>query len=337
MLSRCVIAALLWIACAHGTNAQDVVGVPRWTADGNFYELWNRQRSLIARPGSGYTSDLTAAEAAVFGKAVADVAFRRNLAAAQSALASLGVRLYTFYDGTYGEWYFLIRELRKPGEAGFRGFGTYMVHRQPQLNVAGFAPHEPFDLNTSEQVRRFAQRHKARIVGINGLHRCASSALSGCDGSTRACSSKGGPYRKSDFAHNPSNPFVAVVKALDDEIDLVVDFHGKATTTDAPYDVIVSDGTLNVAAASTLSNRISTAIRAAGTFNPASCNEGLPVAMCGETNVYGRILNGQTAHACTVQPAVATGKFIHIEQNGYIRSSKTLTFTLLDTVVGLLH
>lgn len=203
-----------------------------------------------------------------------------------------------------------------------------VVLRPDGVGLVLEAPHTFFDGDTGAEAATLFSELGARALIISGTHRCASLTLTACDGTTSVCGGMSSAYPISDPAHDVDGYFQAAHVAVAESFssDVVVSVHGMSGDgaslsdgTTAPSDGVVA----RLAAA--LTSRFA---------NVTACNEGVgvprDVRLCGTTNVQGRHVNA-SPDACGTRAAVASGRFVHLEQSRALRDDvPTVTAAFRD-------
>ncbi len=211
---------------------------------------------------------------------------------------------------------FVLQELGRKGQA------VILFDPDAPQGLIVEAPHIGFETDIYVEATALFQTLGARALIINGAHRCANEAPSGCDGTSDAC---GDPdwFRISDSAHFAEGHFQLFheVASTTWPDDLVVQLHGFGWDEGDPVSY-VSDGTNSVDPTSIgalfadlLDERLPDGSRA------ASCNREADAAfarLCGTTNTQGRFLNGSD-DTCGTSASSASGRFLHIEQSLALR------------------
>ncbi|UJR85036.1 hypothetical protein [Sandaracinus amylolyticus] len=198
------------------------------------------------------------------------------------------------------------------------------------------APHPLWDADTEAESAAIFARTGARAVLIAGTHRCGSDRDSGCDGTADACGA-GAAVRESDMAHATDSIFHAAHLALASAYAgaLVVGVHGMSESG-----ISVSDGTSGDTTATSTVARFARALHTRfPTESITTCNDfGDPdvphdARLCGTTDVQGRHLNG-APDACVDAASAASGRFLHVEQNGRFRpeESDAIADALLEAI-----
>lgn len=229
---------------------------------------------------------------------------------------TVGCELRTLDDRKAERTYFVLAESPSESPAAARGQGIAIVDPDPLRNLVLAVPHPLYDIDTPEVGVRIFQELRARALIIAGAHRCASAERSPCSGRTEACG--GGAYRISDAAHFPRTFLQAAHRALIglDPRPVAVSLHGMVSRS---ADAILSDGTVSPSGPDALVNRLRAGLRSRG-VRAASCNwpaDG-EQALCGTTNVQGRLYNG-SADPCTEAARASCGLFLHVEQARTLR------------------
>lgn len=197
----------------------------------------------------------------------------------------------------------------------------------PSRDIIVSAPHPVIDRATGLQSALAYQRLDARALIVAGSSRCAATQESPCSGKTAVCGSRG-PYRSSDGAHNPDSLFHlahAVLGRLWPE-SVTLQLHGFARKETDAW-VVLSDGTgekrhggagLPERVRDRIRTRLGGAEKAVSCQDPADSKYSFR-RLCAQTNVQGRALNG-SADICRSNAAVASGRFLHVEQSWDIRA-----------------
>ncbi|MCP3142694.1 hypothetical protein [Pyxidicoccus xibeiensis] len=266
-------------------------------------------------------------------------AFRELLSSGPSAerardFAQLGYALSTFRDDDSGNGWLVLTE-----QGQGRGGGTFIVNLAPARDLWLETPHADSDAGTLQQGAEQLVALGARALLITGSNRCAGAAVSPCSGTTTLCGTTG--QRVSDAAHYANNFFTAAHRALRGTFPdgVAVSVHGMEVAEEGPEAAIVSDGTSKDRAGS-LSVRLRDALNQrlpAGPRRVFSCNApddtGKHRALCGTTNVQGRIDNG-AGDACYSDAPTASDRFLHLEQASMLRgtASGAVIEALAETV-----
>jgi hypothetical protein len=215
-------------------------------------------------------------------------------------------------------------------------------------NLSIDCPHPLHDRFTGEQSAAVFQGTQARSLVLSGAYRYASNETS--------C--QGGQFRVSDAAHSSQNGFHAAVTAIwkhyqdysynsnaHDHDFRSIQFHGMGASTCEGVDAYLTDGMAATSVVegssssfllSILSHELASAFskirnetliltpaskNTAGTSNSSPPLSLLPsCSMSGSTNLQGRLWNGVPPdQVCTMSAAVASGRFVHVEQKAWMR------------------
>lgn len=194
-------------------------------------------------------------------------------------------------------------------------WGTYVFSKTPDRgDLVIMAPHSKYDTNTGKEAVYCFKNTLARAVFINGTHRCNSTDLSSCSGTTSACGSSE-PFRISDMAHTTTSVFQSVTKTVFNSISssVFIQLHGFSKQASDPF-VIMSNGTRE-----TPSTDYTTLIKDALLVEDNSLTFKLAhididwTRLIGFTNTQGRLINNST-DVCNTSATTSSGRFIHIEQ-----------------------
>ncbi|WP_147451169.1 hypothetical protein [Corallococcus llansteffanensis] len=292
------------------------------------------QGATITAPNSGGFKEPGGTEFTAFEGAFRALLAQGPTPQAVQDLGTLGFGVASFRNENGNAW-LVVRELGLLG----RGGGTFIVNLSPARNLWLEAPHADSDEGTLRQTAEQLVTLGARALLLTGSNRCAVATTSPCSGTTSVCGTKG--LRISDAAHYGNTFFTAAHRALRDTYPdaIAVSVHGM-DAGDGPEAAVVSDGT-SVQRPESLSVRLRDALNThlVGTRKAFSCNApddaGKHRALCGTSNVQGRIDNG-AADACFTEAAAASDRFLHLEQSATLRgtgaSSKAVIQALADTV-----
>ncbi|MCY1020685.1 hypothetical protein [Pyxidicoccus sp. MSG2] len=268
-------------------------------------------------------------------------AFRELLATGASTervqdFAQLGYSLSTYRDDDSGNGWLVLADTTQG-----RGGGTFIINLAPARDLWLETPHADSDEGTLRQGAEQLVALGARALLITGANRCAGAAASPCSGTTGVCGTTG--LRLSDAAHYANTFFTSAHRALRDTYPagIAVSVHGMDVAGDGPEAAVVSDGTSKDRAGS-LSVRLRDALNQHLPASPRrafSCNapddSGKHRALCGTTNVQGRIDNG-AGDACYADALAASDRFLHLEQSATLRgagaAADAVIQALADTV-----
>jgi hypothetical protein len=199
-----------------------------------------------------------------------------------------------------------------------------VLNLAPRRDVVFEAPHVPFEVGTAEEAVLLLQAVGARAALISGAHRCASLAFAGCSGTTEVCGRSEG-YRDADVGHNPATLYEVAHEALTQlwPRSVAVSLHGMRDDLDGvKTSMVISSGAHGPDAGEALpATRLRTSLGRLPLPPGAvvSCNVPADAQyrfrkLCGFTNVQGRFSN-HSADICSASAEIATGRFIHIEQD----------------------
>ena len=182
------------------------------------------------------------------------------------------------------------------------------------------SPHNIFDGTVTEAWDIFWET-KARVLIFAGTHRCANSNKSGCSGTTTSCGERA-EYVESDMAHMTQTFYQKAHEVYADFYpnDWVLSLHGMKREG-----ISLSDGTgLDLEDNSPTALLFNSFKRIFSEENITSCNmfngATFDEHLCGKTNTQGRYVNGEE-EVCTKNAMRSTNRFVHIEQNSFIRKS----------------
>jgi hypothetical protein len=257
------------------------------------------------------------ADLLAFERAFARLATQVDRSAVEE-LGTLGFEVSRFRTASGASW-LLVQE-----KAPRTGAGTFAINLSPARDLWLELPHADSDEGTLAQGAEQVVELGARALLITGVNRCASEATTACENKgTTVC---GGRLRTSDAAHFADNYFTAAHRALRSAFPrgIAVSLHGMETS--GKEAAVVSDGTKSPRPGA-LSSQLRDAVNnylAKGDGRAFSCNDsaesGTFRALCGSTNVQGRIDNG-SGDACFADGASPQDRFIHVEQGPILRGA----------------
>jgi hypothetical protein len=240
------------------------------------------------------------------------------------------MRVRSFVDSGDGKRYCVLMEVADLDLNGRvdRGWGTFIVDPAATRELSQQAAHPISDSDTETEAALVFQATDSRSYLLCGAHRRADPGAGGCVPS----------HGPADCAHSTATMFYATAVALDVFYNArsiphaQIQWHGMASTTCPSVGAYMSQGTSSVPAADA---KISELARRLVSYNPA-WDVGLTGAgLCrlnATDNVEGRYLNGVArASICSADAAVASGRFIHIEQRLDYRVAARWTSAILDT------
>ena len=292
---------LLW---AITTNAQGIV----------FGRLIDHVNDLVTlMPGSsGNNFTNPSSDEVDLIEEAFDYVISMDLESAASTAAEFQYVVLRFVDNTLeNNQEFVILQ---PAPDGNNYWGTLIFNPDACSDLIIQCPHPRFDSNTGVQGAYIFTRIDARAMLLSGTHRCNSNTASSCSGSTSVCGSSAA-YRISDVAHNDKSGYHWLTRFLDNtfEQQVFMQLHGFARQSSDP-NLIVSNGTRDtpepdpIASLRASLNEIDPAI----TFKIANIHTEW-TRLIGFTNTQGRYLN-TSPDACSANASIASGKFIHLEQ-----------------------
>lgn len=207
---------------------------------------------------------------------------------------------------------FYILEEKSPS---VNNWGTFAFSKTPELEQLIIqAPHSKYDTNTGKEALYCFKNNVAKAIFINGTHRCNSSNLSSCSGTTSACGSTDS-FRVSDMAHNTISMYQKTTENLFANISnsVFVQLHGFGKQSSDPY-VIMSNGTRETPSIdyATLIKDALFLVDNTLTFKLAHIDTNW-TRLIGFTNTQGRLINNSDDF-CSTSATSTSGRFIHIEQ-----------------------
>ncbi len=242
---------------------------------------------------------------------LADSLLSGNYVATARLAGEVGYELVRFTDAN-SPFYILQKK-----ESSSRYWGTYVLNPSPGAcrRIVVQAPHPRYDLNTGQEGVYVFHRTGAFFLFLAGTHRCNSTYLSPCSGTTTVCSGSTEPYHLSDMAHNTGTVFQLLTRklAVHDTSLLFLQLHGFAMRDDDPY-VIMSNGTRLTPHPDPL-DTLKKALKAVDPvldFRVAHQDTDWD-RLVAFNNVQGRYLNGSD-DPCREDAAGVSGRFLHIEQ-----------------------
>lgn len=248
---------------------------------------------------------------------------------------------YDYFITSYSTNGSLYYVLRKSNFSTYY-WGTYVTNTSPVKSCVTIqSPHPLKDQYTGNQAAVVFDLLSASNFMVAGTNRCNSAQNLNCYGKTSVClvGDEKENYRISDLAHNKSSVFhIASVTLSNIETNMsFVQLHGFLKEDSDPH-FIFSNGTEetpNVDNLATLQTEFQS------TFPLLEVNvvhiNGAP-KLKAKGNVFGRYLNNYQSDICasTLDPTVASGKFLHLEQYNGFRKDVTLyddLATMLDASI----
>lgn len=194
-------------------------------------------------------------------------------------------------------------------------WGTYVYNPNYCRPLVIQSPHSKRDANTGHQGIHVFRRTEALFYQVNGTHRCNSSILSTCTGTTRACSSNSTAYPVSDLAHTTQSIFQKTTEVLLTNFNntYFIQLHGFTKLSTDPY-VILSNGTQQGSTPDffpSFSNNLHSEDTTL-TFRIAHIDTNW-TRLRGFWNTQSRLINNSSSH-CNANSTNTNGRFFHIEQ-----------------------
>ncbi len=258
-----------------------------------------------------------------------------------SAANAIGYEVVEFLDTVSSETFHILRERFVPGEVGFTGMGTFVFYSGSGVreNLVLEIPHPIHDSNTIDEGSLALPQVRPRVLMIAGTHRNNHTTATTCDGTFEG----GGAYRISDVSHHPDNFFHTAHVWLSGNLAnmLTIQFHGFCCPGMAPYasltdDAVVSNGVELAPDAEDFTQvwrtRIDAQNHLAGGIDLTTAAVfGDDASDLGATNnLQGRVTNGVApGMACNTAATLASGRFIHIEQDPDVRDDPQHILTAL--------
>lgn len=270
--------------------------------------------SLITAIPDAVPSDLyqvpNSAQSSLWSSIVADMLTGAH-GSAQTDAATIDYDIVLFTDTTNSRTYSILRKRT----SGANYWGTVIIDPSPlRSRLFIQAPHPLHDANTGNQAIVVFKNTGARAFILAGTHRCNSTALSSCDGTTSVCGGSN-QFRKSDQAHNDDGPFQIATERFRHSVPntVVVQLHGFVKDPGYP-DLILGNGTQSTPAADWLTafkNEL-TALDGTLQFKLAHIDTEW-TTLTGTTNTQGRLINN-SPDPCGTAAEIPNGRFLHIEQ-----------------------
>ncbi|KAJ9449344.1 hypothetical protein DIPPA_27093 [Diplonema papillatum] len=209
-------------------------------------------------------------------------------------------------------------------------WGTVFVYKGGDAkNLSLHAPHPLADSDTGEQTVAVFRGTNAALFEMSGSHRYANTTVSSCQAG----------YKVADPAHNV-NCFQATASAIKEHYNGVnhtaIQFHGMAASTCKDVHAYITHGSTIPPQADEKIDLLRDAIAAElAAFNPTITVPG-DTPTCSRTgteNVQGRLLNNvDPADVCSVYSSGYTGRFIHIEQEPWVRHEHMHWISAINSV-----
>ncbi len=251
--------------------------------------------------------------------------FNGDFSAASDSLNILDYNLVYFEDTITNSFHHLIEKK----SSGNNHWGTYIFNESPcRSNVIIQSPHPIADTNTGKQGIYVYLNSQTFAFMISGTHRCGSSVVSGCTGTTSSCGSSM-PYTISDMAHNVTSVYFLTTELLGVFIGdpYFLQLHGFSKRDTDPY-LIFSNSSGDTPPNTDLLLQLAEELV---NIDPV-LDFKIPhihtswTRLVGFWNVQGRLLNG-SINPCTENSPYNSGRFFHLEQE---RTRMRLTETEWD-------
>ncbi len=249
-------------------------------------------------------------QSALWSSIIADM-LNGDLASAHSDASSINYDVVTFTDTTNSKTYSVVRKR----SAGANYWGTVIIDPSPiRSRLFIQAPHPLHDANTGNQAVVVFKNTGARAFILAGTHRCNSTSLSSCDGTTTVCGGSD-QFRKSDQAHTDDGPFQIATERFKHGVPnlIVLQLHGFVKDPGYP-DLILGNGTQSIPATdwlSTFKNQLSLLDNSLQ-YKIAHIDTAW-TTLTGTTNTQGRLINN-SPDPCGIAAENPNGRFLHIEQ-----------------------
>lgn len=224
-------------------------------------------------------------------------------------------------EGNAGQEYLMFKE-QLPISLGW---GTYLMRAragQPVRELVIEVPHPHYDLGTKEEGIDMFRQLNARALLMAGTHRCANSAYSAAEGTTKACSESREPYRTSDVAHAPQSIFHSTHQLLvppnGNTIALQLHAHRRSTCPD-----LFISNTTGIPGKLTIQLYEHTRTHCRH-LSVGYANDGQSTCvLVGSTNIQGEYSN----------PPFAPEHFLHLEQSYRVRQHPACLIDTLRMVI----
>jgi hypothetical protein len=270
--------------------------------------------SLITQIPDAAPSNLyqvpTAGERTIWESVISEM-LKGNYAAAHSDASAIDYQVVHYTDTTNSKIYYVLLKT----SAGMNYWGTFIIDTDPlRSRLFIQAPHPLHDANTGNQAIVVFKNTAARAFILAGTHRCNSTALSGCDGTTSVCGGSN-QFRKSDQAHNSDGTFQITTEVFKRSIPnlIVVQLHGFVKDPGYP-DLILGNGTQSAPATDWLEAFKNNLSSLDGTLQFKTAHVDTSWSdLTGTTNTQGRLMNN-SPDPCGQAAVTPTGRFLHIEQ-----------------------
>jgi hypothetical protein len=325
-----MMVATLLVACGGGSSTPappPVVNPPPGMPEQrvNLSDYVSNSLSYVQQFSEGYAVP-SSSELTRFDSLLNDL-LNQQLESVRTAAIDINFELVKIIDTGAND-----NELHCLRELVLRGQGFYCVDFGSVNTHHISAPHPLYDRNTNSESIAVMRGTGARFLSIATTHRCSNAATSSCSGTTSACGAPA-PYKVSDSAHNVDSFFYRFGVIVHDgsATTRTLQLHGCGSaacpSNNDNSDIVarLSAGTTNNLAATELVNvmnaELNLNLASLLLGSSLSCSESTPdKQLCGTTNPLGRYINGQADSCQNVATSFADSRWLHIEQNGNMRS-----------------
>jgi len=234
-----------------------------------------------------------------------------NYSSAHADALTIDYDVVQYNDTSNTTTYYILRKK----SSGANYWGTVFINPDPlRSRLFIQAPHPLHDANTGNQAIVVFKNTSARAFILAGTHRCNSTALSSCDGTTSVCGGSN-QFRKSDQAHNDDGPFQITTGQFKLAVPnlIVVQLHGFVKGGGDP-DLVLGNGTQSAPANDWLMSFKNELSSLDGTLQYKIAHVDTAwTELTGTTNTQGRLMNN-SPNPCDAAAVTPTGRFLHIEQ-----------------------
>ncbi len=202
---------------------------------------------------------------------------------------------------------------------------SLILNQKPRYDLILQVPHSGLETGTVAQAAFLMRELGARAILLSGMHRCAASTFSDCDGKTSVCG-QSEPYRTSDAAHSADGLFQKMHERLTDAWpkSLVVQLHEMRPSEKGPLVILSStakihgdDGPVSGLKAA-LRKHLKDKASVLSCHDEEDLKKGFRL-LCGFTNVQGREIHG-SPDPCDGNATRSSERFLHVEQDYEITS-----------------
>ncbi|MFT7232619.1 MAG: hypothetical protein ACI8TA_001835 [Cyclobacteriaceae bacterium] len=289
-------------------------------AEGNLSDYISLKISVLPSSEGNIYLDPTNGQKEAWKDAM-NLVLESDLASANTIFNGLGYRIVEFLDTSTNSKYAVI-ERKSTSE---NHWGIYIISQNAcRGNVVIQCPHPVFDTNTGLQGIFTFLELDAKALFVGGTHRCNSSSVSSCSGTTSACGING-PFRISDQAHNSDGVFQKMTEILIEANSntVFIQMHGFGKQSGDP-NAILSNGTRITPQKDYIGELIAEMKIDDPTLTFRIAHIDLSWdRLLAFTNTQGRLING-SIDPCRSGASDSQGNFIHIEQElAKFRSDET--------------